>query len=44
MVILDHVGRLQGFMSDRVVRAHEGQRRLVVEVRSHPADRLMGLG
>ena len=32
VVILDHVGRLQIFVIDRVVLAHQLQRRLVLEV------------
>ena len=34
MVILEHVGCLQVLVIDRVVRPHECQRRLVVEVLS----------
>jgi hypothetical protein len=44
MVILDHVGRLQIFMIDRVIGAYQRQRRLMVEVLSLASHRLMRLG
>jgi hypothetical protein len=44
MVILDHVGRLQVFVIDRVVRPNKRQRRLMVKVLSLAAHCLMRLG
>jgi hypothetical protein len=44
MMVPDHVGRLQVFMVDHVVLLNEGQRRLMVEIRSLTAHFLMRLG
>jgi hypothetical protein len=43
MVIPDHVGRLQVFVLDGVVLAHQCQRRLVVEISPLAARLLMRL-
>jgi hypothetical protein len=44
VVILEHVGRLQGFTIDRVVAPDERQRRLAVELLPLPPHRLMRFG
>ncbi len=44
MVVPYHVGDPHVFVRDRVVRSHQRERRLVVEVLALPAHRLMGLG
>jgi hypothetical protein len=43
MMVLDHVADPQVFMVDRVILAHERERRLVVEVLSLVVDALMRL-
>ena len=44
MVVLEHVGRLQVLVIDRIVGSHQGQRRLVVKVLSLAAHLLMRFG
>jgi hypothetical protein len=44
VVIPEHVGRLQVFVIDRVVRLHQRQRRLVLEVYPRPSHPLVCSG
>jgi hypothetical protein len=44
VVVLDHVGRVQVFVIDRIVRPHQGERRLMVKILPLALQLLMRLG